>query len=254
MMPTWRAEDGTKIYYEMSGDTKAQACVVLLPGILGTIASQWGRFARAIAGGNRIILVDLRGHGRSDNIEPRLDPHQMLDDLVGLLTALEITDAHLVGYDFGGYLALMYCLSQPQRALSLTMHATKFYWVTESARRMREQMNPDVMADTAPSYADLLAREHGSRWRSLARQAGDLIARLGEDGLTEGMARRLRTPVLVSVGDRDELVPLPEAQRLSRLFPAGSLLVVPGVSHPFAALREVPFVPTVKSFHKHLGW
>jgi pimeloyl-ACP methyl ester carboxylesterase len=70
-----------------------------------------------------------------------------------------------------------------------------------------------------------------------------------DNGLTENMIGRLQAPVLISVGDRDELVPLPEAARLSRILPNGELLVLPGVRHPFNSIRPVPFLPALQYFH-----
>jgi pimeloyl-ACP methyl ester carboxylesterase len=115
---------------------------------------------------------------------------------------------------------------------------------------LRRQLDPDIMVQRAPTYADQLAREHGSRWRQLARQSGDLVFMLAHEGLTEGMARRAQLPLLVSVGDRDEMVSLAEAARLSRLFPQGQLLVLPGVHHAFSTLSTVPLIPTMKQFHR----
>ncbi len=60
----------------------------------------------------------------------------------------------------------------------------------------------------------------------------------------------MQTPTLISVGDRDELVPLNEAQRLSRTLPHGSLIVLPGVRHPFQTLHPIPLLPMMQEFHK----
>ena len=172
----------------------------------------------------------------------------MVRDLVGLLDHLEIEQAHVAGYSLGGYLGLMLALHQPQRVETVLMHGTKFYWTREAAAGMREQLEPDRMVEKVPAYADQLAQEHGSRWRMLVRQAADLVARLSEEGITEGMARRVQVPVLVSVGDRDELVPLPEALRLSRVLPAGRLLVLPATRHP--SVGRVPLLPMMQEFHR----
>jgi pimeloyl-ACP methyl ester carboxylesterase len=133
------------------------------------------------------------------------------------------------------------------------MHGTKFYWTDTTVAQMREQLNPDRMAEEVPAYADQLAQDHGSRWRMLVRQAGDLVAYLAHNRIGDRAVRRVQVPVLVSVGDRDELVPLPEALRLSRLFPNGRLLVLPATRHPFAAVGRVPLLPVMQAFHRQAG-
>jgi hypothetical protein len=64
------------------------------------------------------------------------------------------------------------------------------------------------------------------------------------------MAQRAQLPVLVSVGDRDEMVSLPEALRLSRIFRRGRLLVLPGVRHPFSSVSLIPLLPMMRAFHQ----
>jgi pimeloyl-ACP methyl ester carboxylesterase len=250
-MAHFKADDGALIYFEVHGDAVDKETLILLPGLLGSAGSQWTYYVPALTGHFRLILMDLRGHGRSQNNDPTLNPDRMRDDVFALLDHVGATDVHVAGYSLGGYLGLMMSLQQPRRVLTLFMHATKFYWTQESVANMRRQLEPDTMGTKVPAYANQLAKEHGgSHWRVLVRQASDLVGYMSEKGVTEGMAARVQCPVLVSVGDRDELVPLPEAQRLSRVLPKGELLVLPGVRHPFATIRPVPLLPMLAEFHQ----
>jgi pimeloyl-ACP methyl ester carboxylesterase len=175
----------------------------------------------------------------------------MLQDITGLLEHLNVSATGVAGYDFGGYLGLILALNRPTLVTSLLVHGTKFYWTGEAAARMREQLEPDRMAANVPAYADQLVQEHGGRqWRVLVRQAADLVSWLSKEGLTEKMVSRIQCPVLVSVGDRDEMVPLVETQRLSRLPSKGELLVLPGVRHSFQTVRMVPLLPAMQAFHR----
>ena len=248
-MASWSAEDGTAIYYEIHGAAENEA-VLLLPGLLGAVSNQWRSFLEPLAVDFRILLVDLHGHGRSQNHESGLLPERMVADIVGLLDHLAVEQVHVAGYSLGGYLGLMLALNEPRRIMTLLMHATKFYWTHEAVADMRRQLDPDRMEEKVPTYAAQLVQAHGSRWRMLVRQAADLAAYLAEQGLTEGMARRANLPALVSVGALDELVPLPEAVRLSRLLPQGGLLVLPWVRHPWSTLHPVPFLPAMQAFHQ----
>ena len=249
-MAYWKADDGSLIHYEVHGYDREKGTMLLLPGLLGSISSQWRPFLTPLSAGYRVIIVDLRGHGRSTNEAGDLRPDRMTRDILGLLDHMETEVVHVAGYDFGGYLALMCHLYQPQRVRSLTMFATRFYWTATATEQMVEQLDPDVIGETAPSYANRLALEHGgSHWRALVRQAADLVTHLAEEGMTEGMAARAQCPVLVCVGDRDELIPLRESQRLSRIFANGSLLVLPDTGHPFQTARLVPLLPAMQEFH-----
>jgi len=250
-MSDWIADDGTIINYEVYGSNTQKEVLLLLPGLMGAISRQWSNFVPALATDFRLVLMDLRGHGRSGNNAPTLQTGRMVQDIVGLLDELQATAVHVAGYNLGGYLGLQLLLTQPRRVHTLLMHGSKFYWTAEAAAKLRAQLDPDDLATKVPAYADQLAQDHGGRqWRILVRQAADLIAYLVDDGLKEGMIKRIQTPVLVSVGDRDELIPLNEAQRLSRMLPNGRLLVLPGVRHPYQTIPAVPLIPMMQEFHR----
>ncbi|MFZ1399782.1 MAG: alpha/beta hydrolase [Candidatus Promineifilaceae bacterium] len=249
-MTTWTARDGSEINFEQYGTDVKKPHLLLLPGLLGAISSQWRPFLKPLAEQFQILLVDLRGHGRSQNNAPTLNVTQMADDLIGLLDSLKIERLHIAGYSLGGYLGLMLAMRQPRRVASLLMHGTKFYWSAESAAKMVQQLNPDVMAEKVPTYADQLVQEHGGRqWRTLVRQAAELTVSLVEGGIAERQLKNMQVPVLVSVGDRDELVLLPEAFRLSRALPNGQLLVLPNTRHPLQTVSLVPLLPMMQVFH-----
>ncbi|MFZ0545343.1 MAG: alpha/beta hydrolase [Candidatus Promineifilaceae bacterium] len=251
-MAIWNADDGTAINFQVYGDNSSQSeTLILLPGMLGSIGTQWRNFISPLSRSYRVVLMDLRGHGRSENKASWLNPERMMKDILGLADYLHADTFHIAGYSLGGYLGLMLALNHPRRVSTLLMHATKFYWTNEAVANMRAQLDPDAMGQKVPGYANQLAQEHGgSHWRVLVRQAADLVGYLSQEGITEGMAAHTQNPCLISVGDRDELVSLPEAQRLSRVVANGELIVLPGVRHPFRTVREVPLLPMMLAFHK----
>ncbi|PID84622.1 MAG: hypothetical protein CSA11_11180 [Chloroflexi bacterium] len=250
-MSTWTAGDGTHIFYEVYGTDTKKEILLLLPGLLGSINKQWKSFIRPLSENYRLLLMDLRSHGHSGNNAQDLQPDHMLQDITGLLSYLNAPALHVAGYSIGGYLGLMLAATQRRRVKTLLVHGTKFYWTKEAANQMRAQLEPDEIAQKAPAYANQLVQEHGARhWRILMRQAAGLINTLVSHGLTEGDVRSIKIPTLVSVGDRDEIVHLNEAQRLSRMLPVGSLLVLPNVHHSFQTIHPVPLLPMMKEFHK----
>jgi pimeloyl-ACP methyl ester carboxylesterase len=253
-MSNWEAGDGSLIHYELYGRPDGRDSLLLLPGLLGTISDQWRPFVEPLSQRYRLIMVDLRGHGRSENKSLHLLPEQMVEDLIGLLDHLAVDSTHVAGYDLGGYLGLMLLLYRPRLVNTLLMHASKFFWTDQAATDMGRQLNPERLTERAPTYANQLSADHGAtRWRPLVRQAADLIAYLFQNPLSEAAAGRAQAPVLVSVGDRDELVPVQEAYRLSRAFEAGSLLVLPSVQHAFRSLDLDPLHSVMEKFHGRLS-
>lgn len=273
-MSTWTAADGASIYYEVHGGSGPT--LLLIPGLLGTLAGQWAPYLGPLAEDYRVIAMDLRGHGRSENAGPgsgeagddgtgagqspdlgsdpapgSLTLEAMLGDVIGVLDQVGADRVHLAGYSLGGYLGLMLGLRQPERLATLLMHGTKFYWTADSAAAAVRQLDPDLIAAKVPTYAAQLAREHGeARWADRARGAAGLVAGMIDAGLAEAELAAVRCPAVVSVGDRDELVPLDEAERLRRALPSAGLLVLPRVRHAFATARPAELLPVMRHLHR----
>lgn len=247
-MPHWTADDGTSIYYEREGARDAPT-LLLLPGLLGAIADQWHTFRPDLAPDFDLILADLRGHGRSGNAAGRLSLQSMVRDLEGLLDALEVDRYHLAGYSLGGYLGLMLAGRDPRLA-TLLLHGTKVYWTPEAIAATRSQLDPDAIRAKVPAFAAQLEQAHGPNWSALARQARDFVAGMAapkSGALAEGDLSAIRCPVVVSVGDRDELVPVAEALRLVAALPDGGLAVLPHTRHPFPTVRPALLLPIIRS-------
>lgn len=249
-MTTWTADDGTELYFEsFGGREKNKPVLFMLPGLLGAIRTQWRNFVQPMTADFRVILVDLRGHGRSTNAANNLRPERMAEDIFGLMDELNIEQANILGHSIGGYIGLVMAYQQPMRVKTVTAHATKFYWTADAVEKMNAQLDPDIMADKAPTYADMLVQDHGARqWRFLVRQAAEMVHYLKDNGVTEAMAKKIQCPILISIGDRDEVINLLEAQRLSLILPKGELIVLPGVRHPYQTLLYMPILPMVRHF------
>src|SRR5262245_42756052 len=83
---------------------------------------------RRLAAGSRFVIrYDQRDTGRSVVYEPGSPPYSMndlTDDAIGVLDALGIDSAHLVGISMGGAVAQLAALDHPRRVASLTLVAT----------------------------------------------------------------------------------------------------------------------------------
>jgi pimeloyl-[acyl-carrier protein] methyl ester esterase len=104
------APDGTLIAYDEIGEGRP---LVLLHGLM----AHGGFFERqrALAGGFRVITIDLRGHGKSPAGSRRPTISQLADDVAGLAAELDLEDAIGVGWSLGAAV-LWKLLAQPAGA------------------------------------------------------------------------------------------------------------------------------------------
>ena len=224
--------------------------LLLLHGLLGSIESDWRRFIPLFSREYRVIAVDMRGHGLTDNPEGRLSDELFRDDLIGLLDALHLESVLVCGYSLGGFVGLIAGIKYSGRIKALVMHASKMYWDANAVRSIIDKMNPEKIATEDPKFTEVLQKIHGKRWRDLLKEAVHFMQNKGSKTLSKEDLERANFPVLVSVGDRDELIPLEEAVRFYRSLPKGELLIMPNTKHSIKSVREDIFVPVILDFFK----
>src|SRR5690349_18204234 len=102
---SWRESDvdagGIRLHVRRfdTGDPASQP-LVLLHG-LGASGAVWRSFARRLAPAWAAIAPDLRGHGASDQPPTGFDPDTLAGDVAGLIDALGISAAPVVGHSLG---------------------------------------------------------------------------------------------------------------------------------------------------------
>ncbi|MEM7802656.1 MAG: alpha/beta hydrolase, partial [Chloroflexota bacterium] len=224
--------------------------LVLLHGLLGSVKGQWADFADFLSESHSLLMVDMRNHGRSSNKDTRLKLSTMAADVIGLIRHLGLSDVHLSGYSLGGNVGLLAAATEPSLFSTVNLISTKYYWKDEEAKRMQQQVDPDTIGAKAPTYATQLAQEHGAaNWRGLARHTADIIGYMCANPLSSDELAQIETPIMVTVGDRDNLISLPEAYKLSRQLPKGGLLVLPNTGHTFNTLPFQYLIPVMQQFH-----
>lgn len=101
-----------------------QRTFVFIHGFGGQ-AEQWHYQLQKFSVENRVIAIDLRGHGLSDKPRGGYDMPQLVDDLETALTLLKVKGKFvLVGHSFGGAVATEYALKNPERVERLILMAT----------------------------------------------------------------------------------------------------------------------------------
>lgn len=99
--------------YEQEGD----AIVFLHFG--GANLMMWQQTVPYFQDHYRLILVDLRGHGKSDEPETGYDIDEMASDVIGIMQHLELERAHVIGSSMGAEVGLSIAANYPERMISL---------------------------------------------------------------------------------------------------------------------------------------
>ncbi len=105
------------------GDREAPP-LVLVHGWLYDGFATWHRVAPELAASHRIVIPDLRNHGKSDRIRSRFEIGDVADDLAMLLDRLDLGGSSVVGYSMGGMVAQELVMRHPGAVGRLVLAAT----------------------------------------------------------------------------------------------------------------------------------
>ncbi len=109
--------DGCSLHYEEYG----QGSPVLLVHGLGSSCQDWEYQIPALTAHHRVIVVDIRGHGRSDKPHERYSIPGFSADIEALLDHLQPGPVHLVGLSMGGMIGFQLAVDHPRLLKSLTI-------------------------------------------------------------------------------------------------------------------------------------
>ena len=289
-MPRVRA-NGIDIEYESFGRDTDPA-VLLIMGFSGQLLLWPEAFCEGLAAkGFRVIRFDNRDVGLSTHLAELGTPDtgalmaalmagkraeapyslgDMAKDAVGLLDALGIARAHIVGASMGGMIAQLVAADHPDKTKSLVSV------MSTTGRRDLPQAKPEAIAaiTTPPTGETREARiEAGMKvWRVIGSpgypatddELRTLITRMADraDYDVAGTARQMaaivaaeprneklktvRCPAMVVHGGDDPLIPVEGGKDTAASIPGCELVVVPGMAHDFTAA----LVPV---YLKHIG-
>lgn len=277
--------NGIRIAYESYGAADRETILLIMGA--GAQLTQWpGELVQALVEhGYRVIRFDNRDAGLSTHLDDLGRPdwaaiteaaevgrpiplpytlHDMVDDTIGLMDALEVDQAHLVGASMGGNIAQLIAVHHPARVLSLTSLAS------DTGNPEAPAPTDEVLAIPPPPPAgtpidELIEREVTARRTLGSPKYPTPDARLREDirrdiersydpaGLERHAAavmfagdrrdqlRNLDVPTVVVHGDADPLVPLGNGVETAATIPGAELRVIPGMGHdiPSALVPQI---------------
>ena len=100
----------------------------------------WHALMPLLADRHRVIAPDMRGFGWSEATRRGYRKDELADDVAGILDALDIERAQLVGHDWGGVVGFLVCLEHPDRVERFVPMNTGHVWPTLPLKRIPKQL------------------------------------------------------------------------------------------------------------------
>jgi pimeloyl-ACP methyl ester carboxylesterase len=240
--------DGVRIYYDVEGSGS--------PLLFHHGLTESGRVFRNRGLGDffqaryQQIWIDARGHGRSDK------PHtadayrlsQRALDVVAVLDALEIEQAHFFGYSLGAITGYGLLRDWPDRLRSAILGggATSVPEERKAGAIERYQRGPHAMLDRIEDSAVELTPEQ--REHILQIDTAAMIAVISADVfIPDDVFATTRVPCLLWAGEQDHLV-RDQLNHIATLIPSVELHVLPELDHAQAITHSDRMLPRVSAF------
>lgn len=216
-------------------------------------ADQWLPQLHRVPPGWRFIAPDLRGfRGVGPAFEDpglaHLTMDDYADDVLALMTHLEVERATVCGLSMGGYVAFGLVRRAPARVAGLVLSNTRSAADTEPGRAGRDKMIEVARHDGPAGIArEMVPKLLGATTRADQPDLEDAVRRLIVVNSVEGITTALgalktrpdSTPLLASIscpslvitGDEDVIIPVAEAETMHGAMPGSSIVVLPRVGH-----------------------
>lgn len=227
--------------------------VVLIHG-LGDDHRAWRKVLPGLMLDQTLLLYDLRGHGQSDLGEADGTLHQLSEDLMALMDAVEVPKAILVGFSLGGTIAMRAAIDHPDRVAGLGLIGTSSRVNSAAAAWYLERS--DAVERSDPSLRDVLDEDTESVYREQPDEVPDgLKIRRQSTANPSGYANACQAmfslhsaplddeldgidvPTVLVAGEADQHCPPRASEIIASRIKGSSVRILPGAGHPIPVER-----------------
>lgn len=232
-----------ELYYEEYGEGKP---LVLLHGFGGS-GKNWEEFAGGLWEHYRLIVVDLRGHGRSTNPSNVFTHREAAGDVLQLLDRLGVERYSAMGISSGGMVLMHMAVKRPECIDSMVLISATTHF-PDQARDIMRGARLERMPDEVQAMYRACATRGDEQIRQLIGQFNALSGNGDDMDFTAEDLSVITARTLVVHGDRDRFFPLVIAEQMSRWIPGAELWVIRGGEHVPIYTAGVAFVAAALRF------
>jgi len=251
-MPKVKAND-IQIAYEIRGSGPP---LLLIAGV-GYSAWFWHKIVPELAEYYQVITFDNRGAGGSSHSAGPYTVSMMAADTAGLLDALEIKNAYVMGHSLGGFIAQELVVTRPELVSKLILASTnhggqQVIPITPEAMEVLTNRQGDLLELVKRGIAIACAPGFMERNLALAQElinyrftnpvppaqyqaqvmAGAGMATLTDEQVAQRM-QAIQVPTLILFGEFDRVVPPGNADLLAKKIDDAWIEIIPATGHIF---------------------
>jgi pimeloyl-ACP methyl ester carboxylesterase len=226
---------GFNMYYEIYGQGEPLLMIHGNGGSISSFENQIPYFSKKY----KVIAVDSRAQGKSEDLQDSLSFEMMADDFSALLDKLKIDSCYVLGWSDGGINGLLLAMRHPEKVKKLAITGANLW--------------PD---STAISGEDFLWGLHYYDTLGKMPQTPEIIktrklVKLDtfEPHITREQLQQIKCPTLVIGGDHD-IILTEHTMLIAKSIPGAYLWILPNSSHSTLIDYKHQFNNTVDDFFK----
>lgn len=242
---TWKKQDlenNCPIYQPMQH-------LLLLHGALGA-KDQLAPLEAALQKEYTIHTLNFTGHGGEPIPEVPFSIPLFAQNVLQYLAAQRLEKVAVFGYSMGGYVGMYLARHHAAAITKLVTLGTKFFWDEDIAARQQKMFNVAVIEEKAPELAAQLQNRHAPQdWKQVVQRTASMLTDMGNDNpLKEEDYSLIQTPILLTQGDRDKMIPAEEILQVYRQLPTAQWCILPTTPHPFEQVNVPQLLGIVRPF------
>lgn len=193
-----------------------------------------------------VIIIDLPGHGRSEEPKEVLTLYDITDMVHSLLEELGVDNPIFIGHSFGGKISLIYASKYNIQKLILFGSPFK---VKKNPNSLKVRFLKKVKGLPFMGKLSEFAKKHmGSNdYRSASKIMREILVKHVNEDITD-LVKKIKCPTIIVWGDRDCDVPISDAYELSSYINDSAVIVYDGCTHYAYLERLGQTVNIISSF------
>jgi len=220
--------------------------LILLHGALGSKVELIA-LGKSLSQKYDVHILEFDGHGRTQ-MKYGFSIPDFAKNLHTFVVQNNLQGADVFGYSMGGYVALYMASEHPELLGNIITLGTKFHWTPEASAKEVGMLNPEIIEEKVPKFANYLAQLHGAEdWKQNMRYTAQLMYDLGNNELLENRFASIRNPCFIGLGELDSMVSLEETRHAVRCIPNASYYNLPNTLHPIGKVDVEVLSGTIKT-------
>jgi len=251
-------------YYDRGRGTP----LVLIHGMFGDFLD-WDPVLEPLTSSHRVIALDLPGFGGSSKPRGEYSGEFFVSTLHEFFEQLELSEFILAGNSFGGQIAILYALYDPDSVSKLLLVNSGGFrkYTTEEKALLEPRFNEAALAALTPEihaflFSGVFAKASEASIRYLEKQNAKLdwvdypayahalskSVRLSLATYLLDRLRDLRCPTLLVWGEKDQVLPVAQAELALTQLQRGQLKIIPGCGHAPQLECPAEFLRSIQPF------